>query len=479
MTAEKPVIMWLRRDFRLSDNPALTAAVQTGLPVLFVVLRDQRLQTLGAAAKYRYGLAVAAFAKTVNALGHRVILRTGDALPALQQVIKETGANRLFWNRLYDPTSRAIDAEVKATLTDAGHRCDSFAGHVLFEPWTVQTQQGGFFKVYSPFWRAVRNRDIGNPLNAPSNIPAPDQYPPSERLADWQLERPMNRGAAVLASHVSVGEAAANNRLQDFLAEAVETYKTERDFPAIAATSRLSEPLTYGEISPRQIWTAGWEALERGAAGAEHFLKELVWRDFATHLIFHTPHIETDNWREGWDNFGWGKDSPHLLAWQQGRTGVPFVDAAMRELYVTGTMHNRARMIVASYLTKHLMVDWRVGQAWFADCLIDWDAASNAMGWQWVAGSGPDASPFFRIFNPVTQQAKFDADNRYVYRWLAEIAPSPGAEALSYFEAVPQSWGLSPHQSYRKSPVVDLAAGRATALAAYERNKEKREKNVV
>jgi deoxyribodipyrimidine photo-lyase len=277
----------------------------------------------------------------------------------------------------------------------------------------------------------------------------------------------MRRGAGVVAAHVRVGEAAALLRLDRFVERAIDGYGERRDFPAAPATSGLSENLTYGEIGPRTVWYAGQAALAAGAEGAEHFLKELVWREFAWHLIHHAPQIVGRNWRGEWDGFPWRGDSADAERWRRGMTGEPFVDAAMREMYVTGRMHNRARMIAASYLTKHLMTDWRVGQAWFADCLTDWDPASNAMGWQWVAGSGPDAAPYFRIFNPAGQAAKFDTDGTYRDRWIAEGRRHPTDTALSYFEAVPVSWGLSPRAPY-PAPLVALDVGRARALAAYE-----------
>jgi deoxyribodipyrimidine photo-lyase len=231
----------------------------------------------------------------------------------------------------------------------------------------------------------------------------------------------------------------------------------------------MSENLSVGEISPHQCWHAGMRALEQGKQGAEHFLKELVWREFAYHLMHHTPHILDTAWRDGWEKFPWQKDpdAPEVVAWKQGRTGIPFVDAAMRELYVTGRMHNRARMIVASYLTKHLMSDWRIGRDWFEACLTDWDPASNAMGWQWTAGSGPDASPYFRVFNPDTQLDKFDSNRAYVNRFLAEGVQNPYADALAFFDAMPRSWTLRPDDPYPQ-PIVALDVGRKRALAAYE-----------
>ncbi|WP_095590867.1 cryptochrome/photolyase family protein [Actibacterium ureilyticum] len=468
----KPVILWLRRDLRLGDHPALSAAVATGQPVIPLFIHDDQVADMGAAPRFRLGAALDRFGAALSGVGSRLILRRGPAQECLNDLIKETGADKVFWSRSYDPASIDRDSTIKTALKDQGVTAQSFAGFVLFEPWTVETKQGGFYQVYSPFWRAVRDRDPGDPLPAPDALKAPESWPASDDLDDWDLSADMRRGADVLKPHMQVGEGAAQDRLRAFLDGPVDGYRDDRDFPARPATSGLSENLTYGEISPRAIWHAGQRAKADGAAGAEHFLKELVWRDFAWHLAYHTPRIFTDNWRDGWDGFPWktDEDRPEVLAWKQGRTGVPFVDAAMRELYVTGTMHNRARMIVASYLTKHLLADWRIGQRWFADCLIDWDPASNAMGWQWVAGSGPDAAPYFRIFNPETQADKFDPKGTYRDRWIAEGRQTPTDTALSYFDAIPQSWDLSPKDAY-PDPVVALSKGREGALAAYERYK--------
>jgi deoxyribodipyrimidine photo-lyase len=270
----------------------------------------------------------------------------------------------------------------------------------------------------------------------------------------------------VVAAHQAVGEAAAEAKLAAFLDGPVDRYATLRDLPGVAGTSRLSENLTYGEIGIRRVWHAGQRALHEGRGGAESFLRELAWREFSYHLMHHTPQITHANWKPEWDSFPWRGDSPEAERWRQGRTGEPFVDAAMREMYVTGTMHNRARMIAGSYLTKHLLTHWKLGLDWFADCLTDWDPAANAMGWQWVAGSGPDAAPYFRVFNPASQAEKFDPKGDYRRRFLAEMSRAPGAEALAYFDAVPHAWGLDPEAPY-PAPVVDLAEGRARALAAY------------
>jgi deoxyribodipyrimidine photo-lyase len=461
------VIMWFRRDLRLADNAALTAAVASAQAVIPVFVLDPETEATPTAPLWRWGLGLAEFAKVLEARGSRLILRRGPALAALKALASETGATAVHWSRAYDPASKTRDTAVKAALKEAGIAAVSHPGHLLFEPWTVESGSGGFYRVYSPYWRAVKDRDPGDTLPPPARLPVPAAWPVSDRLQDWQLGAGMRRGAAVVAAHQAVGEAAARARLDAFVAGPVDAYKAERDFPGLPATSGLSENLTYGEISPRSIWHAGQAAMATGAKGAEHFLKELVWREFAWHLMHHTPEIATANWRREWDAFPWRGDNDDAERWRRGLTGEPFVDAAMREMYVTGRMHNRARMIAASYLTKHLLTDWRVGLDWFADCLTDWDPASNAMGWQWVAGSGPDAAPYFRIFNPAGQAEKFDADGTYLRRWIAEGQRTPTDTAQSYFDAVPRSWNLDPSRAYPR-PIVTLETGRNRALAAYD-----------
>lgn len=467
-----PVLWWVRRDLRLGDNPALTEAVDLGRPVIPVFLFDEIVEDLGAAPRWRLGLGLEQFGQSLSDHGSRLVLRRGNALDCLAALANETGASAVYWSRLVDPATKARDVIVKTGLRELGLEARSFPGHLLFEPWTVETKTGGYYRVFTPYWRNVRDRPMPAPLPGPGRIPAPTDWPGSDRLSDWDLASGMHRGAAVTAAHVAVGEAAAQKRLDTFIDSRIVDYADLRNLPAIDATSRLSENLTYGEISANTCWHAGQRALRDGARGAETFLRELAWRDFAHHLVFHTPHITTGNWKSDWDDFAWNTDAstPEVAAWQQGRTGVPFVDAAMRELYVTGTMHNRARMIVASYLTKHLLTHWKIGQSWFAECLVDWDPASNAMGWQWVAGSGPDASPYFRVFNPVSQLAKFDPRNAYPDRWIAEGRSRPSPEALSYFDAIPLSWCLRPAAHY-PDPIVTLEEGRTRALAAYGQRK--------
>src|SRR6056297_52473 len=465
---ETPILYWTRRDFRIADNPALCAAAPRG-PVIPVFIVDEVVESHRAAPKWRLGLGAEAFECALRQAGSDLIVRRGAALDVLRALVDETGAREVHWNRLYDPASRARDEAVKAALKADGVAAQSHAGHVLFEPWTVETGSGGYYRVYTPFWKAVRGRDPGEPLATPT-LRGPAAWPASETLSTMGLERAMNRGAEVVRPHLAVGETAAQGRLGAFIAHGIADYAQARDDLARDGTSHLSENLTYGEISARTCWWAGQRAMEEDKAGAETFLKELVWRDFAYHLVFHTPHIVERNWREAWDAFPWNEDErlKEVRDWKRGRTGMEVVDAAMREMYVTGRMHNRARMLVASYLTKHLLSHWKIGMDWFEECLVDWDPASNAMGWQWSAGSGPDATPYFRVFNPETQAEKFDPHGRYRRRWVAELSSDPPETALSYFDAIPRSWGMSPDDGYPAAPLVDAASGRKRALEAYE-----------
>ncbi len=469
MSDNSPILMWFRRDLRLSDHPALSAACETGRPVIPVTIRDGLVDGLGAAPKWRLGLGLKALNDSLRDKGSQLVLRSGDALSVLRALIEETGAGAVYWSRLYDPDAVERDTRIKAALKEQGIDARSFGGHLMFEPWTVKTKTGGFYKVYTPMWRAVKDRDVAAPLTTPGTIPAPDSWPESDHLDDWRMGHAMQRGADIVRPFVQLGESAAQDRLGVFMRDWVDAYDTNRDRPAVAGTSNLSENLALGEISPHQCWHAGLRAREEGKAGAETFLKELVWREFAYHLMHHTPRITTRNWKEDWDAFPWNEDErlQEVIAWKRARTGIPFVDAALREMYVTGRMHNRGRMIVASYLTKHMMCHWKIGMQWFEDCLIDWDPASNAMGWQWSAGSGPDATPYFRVFNPVTQLDKFDPNRDYVSRWIAEGYDSPSKDALAYFDAIPESWAIAPDDAYPE-PIVAPDEGRKRALDAYE-----------
>ncbi|KIC21241.1 cryptochrome/photolyase family protein [Leisingera sp. ANG-Vp] len=468
------VIWWIRRDLRLADNPALTAALASGAAVLPVYILDAQDDALGAAPKFRLGLGLEHFGRELAKAGSRLILRRGNALEQLRQLIAETGAGAVYWSRLYDPAAKARDTDVKKQLKAQGIGACSFGGRLLFEPWTVANKAGGMFKVFTPFWKAVRDRAVDGLQPAPAALPAPQNWPASDELAAWSMGAAMHRGVEIVARHCRVGEAAAQDRLGAFLETSVAAYKARRDFPGEDATSGLSENLAWGEISPHRLWHLGLAAMGHGGQGTETFLKEVVWREFAYHLMHHSPGILTRSWRPEWEAFPWQEaETPELQAWRRGQTGYGFIDAAMRELFVTGKMHNRARMITASFLTKHLMMHWKLGMDWFAETLVDWDPASNAMGWQWVAGSGPDAAPFFRIFNPSGQLEKFDPAGLYTRRWIAEGQGTPPQTALDFFAAVPRSWNLLP-DALRAAPIIPLQAGRERALTAYHEMRQNR-----
>lgn len=449
-----PVLLWLRRDLRLGDHPALRAAMQAG-PVVPVFVLDPETEAIGAAPRWRLGAALAVLAEALEAAGSRLVLRRGEAAEVLVALARETGAAAVHWTRLYEPAARARDDGVRAALERAGIGCVVHPGFLLHEPETVATKDGGPFRVFTPFWNAIGPRQVAGPLPAPRAVPAPARWPRSDRPEDWQLGAAMNRGAAVVARHAMVGERAAAQRLRHFLDGPVARYRTDRERPDRDGTSGLSENLTWGEISPRSVWHA--------AEGHDAFLRELGWREFAAHLNWHFPDLATRNWRREWDAFPWRRDNAQAEAWRRGMTGEPMVDAAMRQLFVTGRMHNRMRMLAASYLTKHLMTDWRIGLAWFAECLTDWDAASNALNWQWVAGSGPDAAPYFRVFSPERQAAQFDPAGV----WRRTFLDPSGPEGAAFFEAAPRSWGLDPGAA-PPAPIVTHREGRARALAACE-----------
>ena len=444
MTSEgaRPTILWLRRDLRLRDHEALAAAIARGGPVIPVFIRDDLVDGLAAAPKWRLGLALESFGRTLADAGSRLVLRSGNAADALCALAAETGAGAVTWSRLYHPDADDRDAEVARRLEREGVAASAHPGHVVFEPWTVETRTGGFYRVYTPMWNAVKDREVAAPLAAPGRMPAPDSWPAGDSLDQWEMGRAMNRAAAVCLAHQTVGEAAAQERLRRFFADRVRGYADGRDDLAADACSGLSENLTYGEVSPRECWHAGAWALDAGADGAEKWLKELVWREFAYHLVHHTPEILTRSWRPEWEAFPWDeRETAQVHAWRTGRTGIEVVDAAMREMHVTGRMHNRSRMIVASYLTKHMLVHWRIGQRWFEACLTDWDPASNAMGWQWVAGCGPDAAPYFRVFNPDTQAEKFDPLGAYRCRWDRRGAGASARDGAGVFRVDPAQLG--------------------------------------
>ncbi|NBB84130.1 MAG: deoxyribodipyrimidine photo-lyase [Alphaproteobacteria bacterium] len=480
-SAPAPLILWFRLDLRLADNPALAAAVASGRPILPVFVLDDAdagARAPGGAARWWLHRSLVALARDLDRLGSRLILRRGAVEAVLDRLIAETGAAAVHWNRRYEPWATARDTRIKAALKDRGLEAKSHAAGLLFEPWTVRTSSGGPYRVYTPFWRACRARaaEIGAPLPAPdAPLPAPAAWPESDRLDAWALSPQSPDWAGGLRAAWTPGEAGARDRLARFLDAGIDRYDAQRNLPGRPGTSGLSPHLHWGEIGPRQVWHAVVDRL--AAAGrdldgdAEVFVKEIVWREFAHHLLFHAPTLPDRPMDPRFAAFPWADDpdGAQERAWQRGRTGYPIVDAGMRELWHTGWMHNRVRMIVASFLVKHLLLPWQAGEAWFWDCLVDADLASNSASWQWVAGCGADAAPYFRIFNPVLQGEKFDPDGRYVRHWVPEVADLPDRWLHKPWQAPPlvcREAGLRLGRDY-PAPIVDHKTARQRALDAY------------
>ena len=459
-------IVWLRDDLRVADNPALNAGVEAaaraGDPLVVVYILDQEspgIRPLGGATKWWLHHSLTALADKITRLGGTLLLRQGPAHDVIRELISQTNADGIFWNRRYGGAERALDADIKSFAKAAGIDARSFQASVLFEPWTIRTGGGTPYTVFTPFWKScINNQNIPRlPLDAPTALPsaplAHNGTPlPTDDLNTWGLLPTAPDWSAGLAHRWSVGENAAQSRLEDFIATRLTQYAEGRDEPARLVTSELSPHLRFGEISPFQIWHRVEVAKAHGDAAvlknSIKFMAEVGWREFSYHLLYHWPDLATVNFDSRFDAFPWGPPDPEdLAAWQQGRTGIPLVDAGMRELWQSGTMHNRVRMVAASFLIKNLLVDWRVGEQWFWDTLVDADPASNAASWQWVAGSGADAAPYFRVFNPVLQADKFDPKHEYLHRYLGEYE--------------------HPMLSDYPEPIVNLLESRNRALAAF------------
>lgn len=458
-----PVIVWFRRDLRLADHPALRAAAETGRPVipLFVLDETPGLRAPGAASLWWLDKSLVSLAGALEAKGSRLILRRGPAAEAVMALARATGASKVVWSRLYDPKTLDRDADLETALRQAGVEAESFGGSLLVEPHALKTKTGGIYKVFTPFWNAAREA-IGEPepLPSPAALPAPAHWPPSETLADWGLH-PTAPDWSGGFDGWTPGEAGARAALKRFVTLHLKDYAEGRDRPAMDASSRLSAHLSWGELSPRQVYKA--------TRGSPKFRAELAWRDFNHHLLYDQPDIAAINVDRRFDRMDWREDEAGFAAWTRGMTGLPWVDAGMRQLWSEGFMHNRVRMAAASFLIKHLLIDWRRGERWFWDTLVDADPANNPANWQWVAGSGRDASPFFRIFNPVSQGERFDPEGDYVRRWVPELARLPKRFVHAPWTAPPEvlaAAGVRLGETY-PLPIVDLAEGRSRALAAF------------
>ncbi len=442
----KPVILWLRRDLRLSDNPALVALARLKAPIIPLYIHDTREQ----GGPYPGAASAWWLHHSLKALDAPVVTRAGDTVTVLADVIRETGATAVYWNRRYEPKAIELDTKIKAALKKDGLDAQSFKGQVLFEPWDIKTQSGGPFRVFTPYYKACLNHEamIGEVLRKPAGIQWHGMK--SDELGllpaiKWDRE---------FYDHWTPGEDGAHARLHSFIDEAMAGYKTERDRPDRDGTSRLSPHLHFGDISPRQVWHA---ALPH--TGSAAFLREVIWREFSIHLLFNNPHLPTKPLQEKFAGMPWRTSAKDLQAWQRGMTGFPIVDAGMRQLWRTGWMHNRVRMIVASFLVKHLLLPWQDGEKWFWDTLVDADLANNSASWQWVAGCGADAAPYFRVFNPILQGEKFDPRGDYVRAFVPELKDVPD-------KFIHKPWDAKMRLDY-PAPIVDHAAGRMRALDAF------------
>jgi deoxyribodipyrimidine photo-lyase len=474
-----PEVIWFRDDLRLSDQPALSAALESCAPLLCIYIFDEEsagLRPLGGASRWWLHHSLAALAQSLARIGGRLDILRGPAAPLVTALAKAADASAVSWTRRYGAAEIAVDRQAKTDLNDSGIPVRSFKGQLLHEPWDVQTKAGDFFKVYSPFWRAASARPApASPLPAPGKIiaaPWPKGAPERVELADLALLPTKPDWAAGLRATWTPGEAGAYERLAAFLGERAHGYSASRDRPDQQGTSALSPHLRFGEVSPRQIYHAARHAEASGSVpgrDAEKFISELGWREFAYHLLFHAPDLRRTNFQRKFDGFPWRDPEPaELEAWRHGRTGYPIVDAGMRELWTTGVMHNRVRMIAASFLVKDLLVDWRTGEEWFWDTLCDADPANNPASWQWVAGSGADAAPYFRVFNPVLQGQKFDPDGAYVRKFVPELADLPNKwihEPWAAPDEALRNAGVALGETYPR-PIVDHGRARDRALAA-------------
>lgn len=471
---------WFRDDLRLADNPALHAAAEDGeVLCLFILDEGGNRRPLGGAARWWLSRSLAQMSESLRAKGGELVLMRGDPATILPDVVEGAGITHVTWTRRYEAAAITLDKRIKETLSDAGVTVTSCNGHLLNEPWELVSKAGQPMKVFTPYWRAARERgEPGQPLAAPARV-SPLKLPKALAsqaldLADLGLEPQKPDWAGGMREAWTPGEAGAQAQLEDFIGDGLAGYAEDRNRPDKRSTSRLSPHLRFGEISPRQIWHALAMARETGeAAGSdkdtEKFLSELGWREFSYHLLFHNPELASQNYDSRFDAFPWHRDDEALRRWQRGRTGVPLVDAGLRELWTTGWMHNRVRMVVASFLIKHLLQDWRAGEDWFWDTLVDADPANNAASWQWVAGSGADAAPYFRVFNPVTQGETWDPKGDYVRRWVPEIAALPDSllhQPWEAKEAELRAAGITLGETYPE-PMVDLAFGRQRALEAF------------
>ncbi|MBD3674883.1 MAG: deoxyribodipyrimidine photo-lyase [Planctomycetaceae bacterium] len=459
-------IVWLRRDLRLDEQPALQAAVELGNPIipLFIWAPDEEAPWQpGAASRWWLHHSLESLGQELESRGSRLILRQGSTSDILDELIEKHDVSAVFWNRRYEPAVIQRDERVKSRLKERGVRAESFNGALLIEPWEVSTKQDKPYQVFTPFWKASQPLiEIGEKWECPSHLKTPETWPASDDLRELDL-LPTISWDEGLREAWTPGTSGAWEELADFLDARISGYKEDRNRPDLRGSSRLSPHLHFGEISIREVYRqANERAGENGVLrkSGDVYLSELGWREFAHHLLYHFPRTVDEPLRERFSEFPWESDQQALQKWQQGQTGYPMVDAGMRELWQTGWMHNRVRMIVASFLCKDLRISWKEGAAWFWDTLVDADLANNTLGWQWTAGCGADAAPYFRVFNPTTQAAKFDPNGDYIRHYCPELAELDG-------KTLYEPWKVDGVEGYPE-PIVDHGEAREIALSAYE-----------
>ena len=470
-----PVIAWFRRDLRIADNPALAAAARTGpvIPVYVHAPADESPWSPGAASDWWLHHSLAALTADLARLGAPLLLRRGPAAAVLADLVRTTGAVAIHFSRRFEPGAVAQEAAVRRALEPLGVAVYAHISNLLHDPSTLRTTTGGPYRVFTPFWRALAASAIAPPEPDPRRLHAAAPQLSSEPLDSLTL-LPSRDWANEFSPHWQPGEKSATRRLAAFLGAPAADYPSARDRPDLEGTASLSPHLHFGEIGPRACWhfaRAAAAADPQSAAGIEAWLRQLTWREFAHHLLHHFPHTTDSPLRPEFERFPWQPDPAHLRAWQRGGTGYPIVDAGMRQLWRTGWMHNRVRMIAASFLVKDLLQPWQEGARWFWETLLDADLANNTLGWQWVAGCGADAAPFFRIFNPVTQGTKFDPDGAYIRRWVPELARLSTRFIHAPWQAPPAECaaaGIALDQTY-PAPIVDHARAREAALDAHAR----------
>ncbi len=474
-------IVWLRNDLRLRDNPALDEAIQRGEPVypIYIWSPDEEGDwRLGGASKVWLHHSLTSLDESLNRKGSRLIIRAGDALTELRSIVQETGATAVYWNRRYEPYTIDRDSKVNKALKDHNIEAKRFNASLLFEPWEISTQQEQPYKVFTPFWKACTSLpEPDEPSILPNIVRPPEKWPWSLEISEIKL-LPNIGWHQGIQREWTPGEDGAHKQLKSFVQNAMVEYSDGRNIPGKRYTSRMSPYLHFGEISPRQVWHEAKNSLDNSDSpkknkSAWSFLREIGWREFAYHLLYHFPETPTEPLRSQFKQFPWIQNEDYLKAWQKGETGYPIVDAGMRELWTTGWMHNRVRMVVASMLVKNMLIPWQEGATWFWDTLVDADLANNTLGWQWTAGCGADAAPYFRIFNPVSQGEKFDADGEYVRKWVPEIAALPNKYIHSPWQApysILNDAGVKLGASYPK-PVIDHKVTRQEALDAYQQIK--------